>query len=500
MSNHLFDGLFAPHMGNSDTFLHLPDGATISYDRFLRQAARFAHLLCDAGLKPGDRLAVQVEKSPDCLALYAGCVQAGIVYLPLNTAYSARELEYFLSHSGAAMFITNAARMNDVRALADQLSVPVHGLDDAGQDGFLTLAASKPDQFPPVARQPDDLAAILYTSGTTGRSKGAMMTADNLLSNARSLADLWQFTASDTLLHALPIFHTHGLFVATNVTLVAGSSMVFFPKFDPETLVDALPRATSMMGVPTFYSRLLLHPGLNRAATQHIRLFISGSAPLLDATFLEWEQKTGHRILERYGMTETNMITSNPFDGARKHGTVGVALPGVDVRVADAETGAVLPAGEVGQVELRGPNVFKGYWQDPVKTAEEFRDDGYFITGDLGSFDADGYLQIVGRSKDLVISGGYNIYPKEVELILDAHPDIAESAVFGVPHADLGEQVVAVVVPIAGRLADPSRISKDISNDLAWFKQPRIIHVAQELPRNAMGKVVKAQLRKDYAD
>ena len=350
-----------------------------------------------------------------------------------------------------------------------------------------------------VGRDPGDLAALLYTSGTTGRSKGAMLSHDNLLSNARTLTDLWRFTGDDVLLHALPIFHTHGLFVGTNITLLAGGSMIFEPAFDPDRMVAALPRATAMMGVPTFYTRLLEDDRLDAKLTAGMRLFISGSAPMLAETHARWQDRTGHSVLERYGMTEVNMATSNPYDGARRAGTVGPPLPDVELKITDPESGAELQAGEIGMIELRGPNVFGGYWNMPEKTAEELRPDGFFITGDLGRIDADGYVTIVGRSKDLVISGGFNIYPKEVEAALDALPGVLESAVIGVPHADLGEAAVAVLVPEPDAVIDTGAIAAAVATGLARFKQPRHYAVVPELPRNAMGKVQKAALWADFA-
>ena len=359
-------------------------------------------------------------------------------------------------------------------------------------------AAGHPDAFIPVSRAPDDLAALLYTSGTTGRSKGAMLTHANLLSNAEVLRDVWRFTRDDILLHALPIFHTHGLFVATNITLLAGGSMIFVPKFDPEQMIALLPSATAMMGVPTFYTRLLDDPRLTRALVAHLRLFISGSAPLLEETHTRFADRTGHRILERYGMTETNMNTSNPYDGDRRPGTVGRPLPGVELSVMDGDT-PVAP-GEVGQIEIRGPNVFKGYWNNPEKTREELRGNGFFRTGDLGRVDADGYLHIVGRGKDLIISGGFNIYPKEVELALDGLPGVSESAVIGVPHPDMGEGVVGVLVPQPDARLDPDALLAKLRDSLARYKQPRRLFVIDALPRNAMGKVQKADLRARFAD
>ena len=378
------------------------------------------------------------------------------------------------------------------------VSVPVLTLGPAGEGSLTDAAATASDTFIPAERSGDDLAALLYTSGTTGRSKGAMLSQSNLLSNALSLADLWRFTEADVLLHALPIFHTHGLFVASNVILASGGKMIFLPKFDLDQVIRFLPQATSLMGVPTFYTRLLNDARFDRDLVKNMRLFTSGSAPLLAETHREFEARTGHRILERYGMTETNMNTSNPYDGERRAGTVGFPLPGVELKITDPETGATLEDGAVGIIEVRGPNVFQGYWQMPEKTAAELRADGFFITGDIGQIDADGYVQIVGRAKDLIISGGYNIYPKEIELILDEQPGVLESAVIGVPHPDFGEGVVAVLVPQPGASIDPEAIRSDIAERIAKFKQPKVIEVLPELPRNTMGKVQKNLLRDQF--
>lgn len=349
-----------------------------------------------------------------------------------------------------------------------------------------------------MAREGSDLAAILYTSGTTGRSKGAMLTHDNLASNALTLVNTWRFTKDDVLLHALPIYHTHGLFVATNTILFSGASMIFLAKFDANEIMSLMPRATCLMGVPTFYVRLIQHPGLTREATAHMRLFISGSAPLLAETHRAFAEKTGKPILERYGMTETNMSTSNPYDGDRIAGTVGFPLPGVSLRVVDPETGTAVPQGEIGMIEVKGPNVFCGYWRNPEKTKAEFRDDGFFITGDLGKIDERGYVHIVGRGKDLVISGGFNVYPKEIETEIDGIKGVFESAVIGLPHTDFGEGVTAVVVLEKGASLDEAAILAAISGKLAKFKQPKRVLFVADLPRNAMGKVQKNVLRETY--
>jgi malonyl-CoA/methylmalonyl-CoA synthetase len=500
MSNPLYDTLFGAHAGSDAPFLMGADGSAQSYVEFLGRAARLAHVLSARGLKPGDRLAAQVRKSPEALALYAACVQAGIVFLPLNTAYTVDELTYFIENSGARMVVCDASARAPLAPVAARLSAMIETLDADGGGSLSDAAADMPDVFPTVARDIDDLAAFLYTSGTTGRSKGAMLTQGNLLSNARTLADYWRFTAADVLLHALPIFHTHGLFVATNVTLVAGGSMIFLPKFDLDTIIAQLPRATAMMGVPTFYTRLLDDPRFTEDLVAHMRLFVSGSAPLLAETHERFEARTGHRILERYGMTETNMNTSNPYEGERRAGTVGFPLPGVELRITDPATGAELAAGEIGQIEVRGENVFKGYWQMPEKTAEELRADGFFITGDLGRIDEDGYVHIVGRNKDLIISGGYNIYPKEIELVLDDQPGVLESAVIGVPHPDFGETVLGLVVPEPGAAPDLDAIKEVAARSLARYKHPRRLILVEELPRNTMGKVQKNLLREAYAD
>jgi len=500
MPNTLFDALFAPHTDRDSPFLRLAGGAAVSYAGFLETAAGFAHVLDDAGLVPGDRVAVQVEKSAGALALYAACVQAGLVFLPLNPGYTAEELGYFIDDSGAGLLVCDPGRARALAPLAETRSAALLTLGAAGDGTLAEAAAGQSGTFAPVARGPDDLAALLYTSGTTGRSKGAMLTHDNLLSNAVALAEAWRFTAEDVLLHALPIFHTHGLFVASNVSLATGCSMIFLPGFDLDAVIGHMPEATAMMGVPTFYTRLLDDRRLTRELTAHMRLFVSGSAPLLPDTHEKFAARTGHRILERYGMTETGMNTSNPHDGERRAGTVGPPLPGVEVRVTDPATGRTLAPGDIGQVEVRGPNVFKGYWKMPEKTATEFREDGFFITGDLGAFDADGYLRIVGRDKDLIISGGYNIYPKEIELVLDAQPGVLESAVIGVPHEDFGETPVALVVAERDSPPDREAITAELRTALARYKHPRALLFIDELPRNAMGKVQKNVLRDSYRD
>ncbi|MGC9419630.1 MAG: malonate--CoA ligase [Rhodovulum sp.] len=500
MANPLYDRLFGQHAGKDTLFLHLPDGRKITHDAFLRQAARFAHAIHALGLGHGDRLAVQVAKSHHALALYAACVQAGVIFLPLNTAYTPAEISYFLEDSGAGLFVCDGAHVGTLARVAEAAECRLATLNADGSGSFAVAAHDMPEAFDTGPRGEENLAAFLYTSGTTGRSKGAMLTQGNLLSNAEALADLWRFTADDVLLHALPIFHSHGLFVATNVALLTGGAMILLPKFEVDAVIAALPRATAMMGVPTFYTRLLDDARFTRDLVGHMRLFVSGSAPLLAETHRQFEARTGHRILERYGMTETNMNASNPYEGERRAGTVGFPLPGVELKITDPETGAERPRGETGMIEVRGPNVFKGYWNMPEKTREELRENGFFITGDLGLIDGDGYVHIVGRAKDLIISGGYNIYPKEIEMVLDALPGVLESAVIGVPHPDFGESVVAVLVPEPGAALDGAAIAAAVRERLAGFKQPRRIEIVDALPRNTMGKVQKNVLRDRFAD
>ncbi len=498
MPNVLHDALFAPLARRETPLLHTADGKTVSGDAFHRLVLRYAATLAALGLKPGDRLAVQVAKSPEALALYGAAVTAGVVFLPLNTGYTAAEVAYFVGDSGARLLVGDAGQAGALQAVADGAGAQFLTMNADGSGSFADAAATQPDDFRPADRGPEDLAAFLYTSGTTGRSKGAMLSHRNLLSNAEVLVKEWRFTADDVLLHALPIFHTHGLFVASNVIFLSGGSMIFLPSFKLDEVIRFLPQATSMMGVPTFYTRLLDDPRLGRDLTRHMRLFTSGSAPLLAETHVAFETRTGHRILERYGMTETNMNTSNPYDGERRAGTVGFPLPGVELKITDPATGETLPRGEPGMIEVRGPNVFQGYWQMPDKTREELREDGFFITGDIGVIDADGYVSIVGRQKDLIITGGYNVYPKEIELIVDEHPAVLESAVIGLPHPDFGEAVACVVVPEKGASLDVAELDALMKDALARFKQPKAIFVVDELPRNTMGKVQKNLLRDAY--
>ncbi|WP_407186536.1 malonate--CoA ligase [Bradyrhizobium centrosematis] len=492
----LFDGLDDPKRLAIETH----DGVHISYGDLIARAGQMANVLVARGVKPGDRVAVQVEKSVANIVLYLGTVRAGAVYLPLNTAYTLNELDYFIGDAEPSLVVCDPSKAEGLAPIAAKVKAKVETLGADGK-GSLTEAADKASsEFATVSRANDDLAAILYTSGTTGRSKGAMLSHDNLASNSLSLVDYWRFTDKDVLIHALPIYHTHGLFVATNVTLFARASMIFLPKLDPDLMIKLMARATVMMGVPTFYTRLLQNPALSKETTSHMRLFISGSAPLLAETHREWSARTGHAVLERYGMTETNMNTSNPYDGERVPGAVGFPLPGVSVRVTDPETGKELPRDEIGMIEVKGPNVFKGYWRMPEKTKSEFRPDGFFITGDLGKIDAKGYVHILGRGKDLVISGGFNVYPKEIESEIDAMPGVVESAVIGVPHADFGEGVTAVLVRQPGASIDEAAVLKGLDGRLAKFKMPKRVFVVDELPRNTMGKVQKNILRETYKD
>jgi len=500
MINPLYDRLFRPHEGKTTPFLRFLDGTEMRYQDFLSLVSRLAHVLTEKGLVPGDRVAVQVHKSAQALALYGAAVKAGLVFLPLNTAYTAHEITYFVEDSGARLLVCDSADIKTYQSIFSDHDMEMLSLDADGSGTLMDQVSLMDADFHPVPRDKEDLVAILYTSGTTGRSKGAMLTQNNLLSNALSLAEAWRFSDQDVLLHALPIFHTHGLFVATNIVLATSGSILFLPKFDLDAIMTLIPKATTMMGVPTFYTRMLEDQRLTQEMTAHIRLFVSGSAPLLAESHRQFSARTGHAILERYGMTETNMNTSNPYDGERRPGTVGFPLPGVELKITDPEQGTMMPQGEVGQIELRGPNVFKGYWQMPEKTATELRPDGFFITGDLGRIDADGYLHIVGRNKDLIISGGYNIYPKEIELILDDQPGVLESAVLGVPHPDLGETVLGVIVAVPGQTPDLDHIAATAASALARFKQPRKLILIDELPRNTMGKVQKNILRERYKD
>ena len=473
-----------------------PDGSVITYAEVDQTSARVAAMLRAAGLRRGDRVAAQVDKSPASLLAYLGTLRAGGVFLPLNTAYRHDEIAYFLGDAEPTITI---CRPQDHDSFAATSGVrAAFTLDAAGAGTWADAVDAAPAEAPEPPAE-DDLAVIVYTSGTTGRSKGAMLSHRNLTSNAQALQQLWGFRSDDVLVHALPIFHVHGLFVATHTAMLTGIPLRFHPNFDPAAVIDEFPRSTVFMGVPTMYVRLLTQLGLDSQRCAGMRLFVSGSAPLLPETFQSFRERTGHTILERYGMTETGMNTSNPYVGDRKAGTVGVPLPGVSVRVV-AEGDRPLPVGEVGDVQISGPNVLMGYWRRPDKTAEDFTADGWFRTGDVGVFDADGYLELVGRSKDLVISGGYNVYPKEIELLLDEMPGVSESAVIGVPHPDFGEGVVAVLTLRPGAEVDEAATIARLKESLASYKVPKAVRVIDELPRNAMGKVQKNLLRDRYSE
>jgi malonyl-CoA/methylmalonyl-CoA synthetase len=469
--------------------IEAPGGREVTFGALEEGAARVAAVLRAEGVAKGDRVAVQVEKSVEAVLLYLGCLRIGAVYLPLNTGYTAAEVGYFVGDAEPAVIVCDPSAEGRLAPVAGAARLLTLAADGSGSLAD-RVATAEPD--PEVAEGAgEELAAILYTSGTTGRSKGAMLSHDNLASNVATLAGAWGMRGEDVLIHALPLYHTHGLFVALNLMLAVGGRTILLPKFDAAEVIGLLPRATVLMGVPTFYGRLLDSPALTREACAGMRLFVSGSAPLLASTHAAFEARTGHRILERYGMTETCMNTSNPLEGERRPGTVGPALPGIEVRVCDCD-GRVLGPGEIGVLEVRGPNVFRGYWRMPEKTAEEMRPDGWFVTGDLATIGTDGYVTIVGREKDLIITGGLNVYPKEVEEAIDALPGVKESAVIGVPHPDFGEAVVAVVAGAPGDVLGPLR------ERLAAFKLPKHVAVVDDLPRNAMGKVQKAALRQAY--
>ncbi len=493
-----FPGLVRARMQLRDaTFIRGDDGRTFTYEDYWSLSGRLANALAHHSVAAGDRVAVQVAKSVEGLALFLACARLGAIFLPLNTAYTPPEVDYFVKDAEPSLAICEPSKASVLSGMAKTVLT----LDDQGGGSLAEALQSQPSAFADAKTGWDDGAALLYTSGTTGKSKGALLTHGNLASNAVTLVEAWDFGPNDVLIHALPIYHTHGLFTASNTVLLSGGSLLFRRRFDVDEVIALLPQATSLMGVPTFYTRLLSHEGLTRESVRHMRLFISGSAPLLAETHRGFEEKTGHPILERFGMTETSMNTSNPYIGERCAGTVGPPLPGIEVRVTDPVSGALLSQGDIGMIEVRGPNVFKGYWRNPEKTAAELRPDGFFITGDLGSFDGQGYLTISGRGKDLVITGGFNVYPKEIETEIDQFPGVEESAVIGVPHADLGEGVTAVVVLKAGHSPfDESGMISELQKRLANFKVPKRIIAVPELPRNAMGKVQKSLLRQTYAE
>ena len=501
-NQNLFAALRAAFPEDLDTAAVETDGGLVYSWRDLdRATAMLANLLRALNLPKGSRIAVQVEKSVEAMMLYLATLRAGYVFLPLNTAYQSAEIEYFVGNAEPAVMVCTSRNFGWVSKIAFKAGTRhVFTLDDDRTGSLLERAAHHSDQHEIAAADADDLAAIVYTSGTTGRSKGAMLTHGNMLSNAQVLKAYWGWVPGDVLIHALPIFHVHGLFVAIHGALLNGSKMFWFGKFDPKGAIRRMPQATVFMGVPTLYVRMLAEPALNREAARNMRLFISGSAPLLIETFNEWKERTGHTILERYGMSETIMLTSNPYDprdGDRRGGTVGFPLPGVGVRVR-GDDGSEVPTGEIGGIQVKGPNVFKGYWRMPERTRDEFTEDGWFKTGDVGKIDERGYVTIVGRSKDLIISGGYNVYPAEVEGYINDLPGVAESALVGVPHPDFGEVGVAVVIAKPGARLDGEAIVARLKAQLANFKIPKRCFVVQELPRNSMGKVQKNLLRDQH--
>lgn len=496
MNSNLFNLIESRVPGAEQLFLETERGVVLTYGDMLTRSAEIANVLQARGVQPGDRVAAQIEKSPEAVLLYLATLRAGAAFLPLNTTYTLTELEYFITDAEPALVVCDPLRREAIVEITHRKGVKALETLDASGGGSLTKAAQNASNvFLDMPRGKDDLAAILYTSGTTGRSKGAMLTHRNLVSNALTLVDYWCFSQSDVLLHALPIYHTHGLFVAVNTMLLAGGSMLFLPRFDADEVMRLLPRATAMMGVPTFYTRLLSHPALTHEACGHMRVFISGSAPLLPETHRDFQARTSHVILERYGMTETGMNASNPYEGERIAGTVGFPLPGIEIRVADPDTGRGLSENEIGVLEVKGPNVFAGYWRSPEKTETEFHDD-FFITGDIGKIDERGYVHIVGRSKDLIITGGFNVYPREIESEIDALPDVVESAVIGCPHPDLGEGVTAIVVARAGGSISEASVLAALEGRLAKYKLPKRVVVVDALPRNTMGKVQKNVLRR----
>lgn len=488
---------FAAQKAEAKPAFILPGDGSITYGAFYERVSRLASLLSDLGLSSGDRLVAQIDKSLANVALYLATLQVGAIYVPLNTAYTSTELEYFLGDAKPVIFVGRSETLSVIEPIAQRLGVAHSALLD-GDDGLWEQALlHRP--MPEVAhRRGDDIASIIYTSGTTGRSKGAMLSHENLLHNAKALHKLWGFEPGDTLLHALPIYHVHGLMVALHTSLLNATPIILLDRFEAETVRQHLPNSTVLMGVPTFYSRLSALPGFGAEDCRSIRLFTSGSAPLTSQASDAWTELTGHRILERYGMSEAGMITSNPYQGDRLAGTVGYPLPEVELRIAD-EAGQELPKGEIGVIEIKGPNIFRGYWKMEDKTADAFRDDGFFITGDNALQDEDGRVTIVGRAKDLIISGGLNIYPKEIEQVLDDVPGVLETAIIGTPHADLGEGVVAICVATGEALSDET-LQSALQDTIARFKHPRKFYWVESLPRNAMGKVQKAVLRETFKD
>jgi len=497
MANHLYDALMGSRADAEDILIRTTEKEprTFTWNQMHRMAGRMARALGRLGARPGDRVTVQVEKSPEALALYLACLRGGFVFQPLNTAYTTAELKHFITDAEPAVIICDPDRKADLEPLAAGVGARLGTLRGDWKGSFFMLQMVQPENFETVERGPADPAAILYTSGTTGRPKGAVLTHGNLLSNASDLVTVWGFVPEDVLVHALPIHHAHGLFVACNVSMLAGASMIWMERFDAAAILKVMPEASVLMGVPTFYARLLERRGLKTAAAG-MRLFISGSAPLSPAIHARFRERTGHAILERYGLTETGMNASNPLNGERRPGSVGPALPSTEIRITDRDSGAILPTGETGMIEVRGPNVFPGYWKRERETSEAFREGGWFVTGDLGHLDADGYLHISGRARDLVITGGLNVYPAEVEAAIDDIPGVAESAIIGLPDPEWGETICAVVAPQPGRRLTEDAILSALEGRLARYKLPRRIVFVEALPRNAMGKVMKEELRR----
>ena len=502
MPNHLFDALsFGLRRDPAKTFAVDADGKETSYGEFFAGSLRIARTLVDCGLEPNDRVAVQAEKSLNVLQLYLGTVAAGGVLLPISPGCTAVETRYFLADASPRFLICAPEKNSELAGTTEYSELQrVWTLKPDGKGTLLAQNTPAGISFDPVSRQPDELAALLYTSGTTGRPKGAMLSHGALASNYSTMKQLWRFTEDDVLIHFLPINHVHGLFVATNIALMAGCSLILFPKFDADAIIRTMPHATAMMGVPTHYIRLLKHGGLSRQTASGMRLFVSGSAPLLATTHREWERRTGHRILERYGMTEANMITSHRYDGRRKPGSVGSPIPGVKVRIRADSGKTVTQPDEIGSLEVKSPGLFSGYWGLAGQTGVDLGADGWFRTGDLARYDSEGEVVLEGRAKDLVISGGVNIYPKELENVIDSSPEVSESAVVGVPHPDFGEAVVAFVVGAGGESRLPEAVSSWLDGRLARYKHPKRVIFLDNLPRNSMGKVQKSVLRSDYRD
>ena len=491
-SNFLNDNLFSVYANSNKIFIET-ESQKYSFKEFDDLVNKIANLLIASDLSEGDRVLVKLEKSIFSFALYIASIRAGGIFVPVNNDYTASEIDYFIENSIPYIFISNDESIKKVQ----NRNLKTFSLNSDMSGTFLENIKTQNTSFVPIKRKKNDVASILYTSGTTGRSKGAMLSHNNLFSNTRELLKIWKFNENDVLLHALPIYHIHGLFVACNLCLISGAKIHFIQKFQTEKVIEYLPKSTVMMGVPTFYTRLLESKKLNSQITENIRVFISGSAPLLSETHKEFEKVTGHKILERYGMTETNMNTSNPYDGERRAGTVGIPLPGINIRITDPETNVKLGSEKIGMIEIKGENIFEGYWTMEEQTKDSFTVDGYFITGDLGKFSSDGYLSIIGRNKDLIISGGLNIYPKEIEVVIDGINYVKESAIIGIPHKDFGEAVLAIVVANNEKISETT-IMKVIQTKLAKFKQPKKIIFVSELPRNAMGKVQKQTLRNNY--